>query len=606
MSADPIIYCLERVTDYMQFERLATDLMAGTDYPDIEPLGGTGDGGRDALHVDKSKGSITVFAYSVRADWDAKLRADCKRIAKGNYEAARLVFVSTRPIPTGKRERIREKVYSSYGWQLDFYDIEKIRALLTGPLNFLVQKHPSIFVSPWFERRGGEFVAQQQHDLIVIDHVREDHAFAAWLFGRLSAAGYSVWCRGLAPLVGEDEHASINAIIRQRATLYLPVLSFVSAANADLRSRIPIAGVTDTRTVPCWLENLQQFAFDSQLRTLVPARFDLGWAGGLAELTRQLKDGSVVRPLEQEAGKMIALEAYQPEPLVSQRSERVYANVFPVKVPMAIQVHELNSDDSELDPMLGQHWAHVRRGKLLFSFASPPRNAPLNKLLAYDWSSFSERFNLKSVDLVKMLVKQSLFVACYKVGFKWCDERFSFFLNENQQQHHKYQDVDRRRTRVSFTGERSFGSGDLKSVFNYQLGPVFRISVDKYNTVSVSVRFYVRVTDREGNPLKLSMIPSRRKRVTKNWWNRQWLQRTLGVMQLLAGVVDIKGHITVGERTEAVKINVEPLSWDCPVSIDVQALDRVGDFQKELAVVYEGTEEDEEPVVPEESDERTV
>ena len=50
MSADPIIYCLERLTDYRQFERLCSDVMAGSGYPNIEPIGGTGDRGRDAIH----------------------------------------------------------------------------------------------------------------------------------------------------------------------------------------------------------------------------------------------------------------------------------------------------------------------------------------------------------------------------------------------------------------------------------------------------------------------------------------------------------------------------------------------------------------------------
>ena len=71
MSADPIVYCLERLTDYAKFERLATDLMAGTHFAGIEPLGGSGDGGRDALHVHREAGTVRVFAYSVRHDWEA-------------------------------------------------------------------------------------------------------------------------------------------------------------------------------------------------------------------------------------------------------------------------------------------------------------------------------------------------------------------------------------------------------------------------------------------------------------------------------------------------------------------------------------------------------
>jgi hypothetical protein len=33
MSVDPIVYCLERVSDYRDFERLCTALLAGGDYP---------------------------------------------------------------------------------------------------------------------------------------------------------------------------------------------------------------------------------------------------------------------------------------------------------------------------------------------------------------------------------------------------------------------------------------------------------------------------------------------------------------------------------------------------------------------------------------------
>lgn len=49
MSADSIVYCLERVSDYRDFERLCSALLAGAGYPAIDPLGGTGDEGRDAV-----------------------------------------------------------------------------------------------------------------------------------------------------------------------------------------------------------------------------------------------------------------------------------------------------------------------------------------------------------------------------------------------------------------------------------------------------------------------------------------------------------------------------------------------------------------------------
>lgn len=58
MSANPIIYCLESLTDYREFERLCSDLMAGSGYAQIEPIGGTGDRGRDAISLPGS-GSLS-------------------------------------------------------------------------------------------------------------------------------------------------------------------------------------------------------------------------------------------------------------------------------------------------------------------------------------------------------------------------------------------------------------------------------------------------------------------------------------------------------------------------------------------------------------------
>ena len=75
MSADRIVYCLERVSDYRDFERLCSALLAGTDYPGIDPLGGTGDGGRDAIIRTDSSGRRIVFAYTVRGDWYTKLKS---------------------------------------------------------------------------------------------------------------------------------------------------------------------------------------------------------------------------------------------------------------------------------------------------------------------------------------------------------------------------------------------------------------------------------------------------------------------------------------------------------------------------------------------------
>src|SRR5262245_41125192 len=95
MGADPIVYCLEKLTDYAQFERLSHELMSLEGYPSIEPLGGFSDKGRDAIHVNRLNSSTTIFCYSVREDWHEKLRQDAKVIRKHEHTCDRLVYLST-------------------------------------------------------------------------------------------------------------------------------------------------------------------------------------------------------------------------------------------------------------------------------------------------------------------------------------------------------------------------------------------------------------------------------------------------------------------------------------------------------------------------------
>ena len=69
--------------------------------------------------------------------------------------------------------------------------------------------------------------------------------------------------------------------------------------------------------------------------------------------------------------------------------------------------------------LLKRRWAYVRSGEYLFSFAKAPDELPLAEVSPhkYAWRHYPSRFGVKSEDLVKILVKRSLFVACYEARF---------------------------------------------------------------------------------------------------------------------------------------------------------------------------------------------
>ena len=137
---------LQVATDYQGFESLCHDLMIRRGYHDIEPLGGFKDKGRDALHVCKETGKVTIFAYSVREDWENKLEEDLKKIRQHGHACDSIVFVTNQEPTTSQRDSWIDKAKSTYRWDLEFYDLERIGTLIDGLYSELKRLHPNIFV----------------------------------------------------------------------------------------------------------------------------------------------------------------------------------------------------------------------------------------------------------------------------------------------------------------------------------------------------------------------------------------------------------------------------------------------------------------------------
>lgn len=600
MSADAIVYCLQELTDYRQFERLCSDVMAGSGYTNIDPLGGTSDRGRDALHVCRDNpNDVTIFAYTVQSDWPRKLYTkDCKRIKEEGHDLRRLVFVCTSAITACQKDDAKKEVSQRFGWELELYDLERLRVRLASDLRHLVAQHPSIFCPPWFPARGGLSISESR-DTLVIDHVSADHALATWLARRLQLAGYRTWCYGTAPLAGESADESVRLLIEKRAVLYLPILSTNAVDDGDLVGRCGLACNTDGLTIPCWSTAVNSSLLATKLRQQTPVRFDGPWSEGLRSLLDTLQSRGVVVDTDKGRGRAIALRSYVPEPVTRPAPERVFANVFRATVPPAVIVCELEHEmeDSALAG-LRQTWAFaVASPTKLLAFREPPALVPLVpkvRLPEFSWAAYREIEGKASLDVVKELIKRSLEVACYRAGLVWCDDReVLYFPHTNGPQRNvSFRHVDGRNTWVGVTGERSYGQGDRAASFRYQLGPSFRIGKDETGVWWVTTRIYVRITDTDGVPLKRKAIGRRRKTVTKNWWNKEWFARTLGIMQALS---DGASEIEVGAGIRRLAVSTAPLEWECPISIDVKAVERIGDFHEEMAAMrYMDEDEDEE------------
>lgn len=587
MSADPIVYCLEHLTDYRQFERLCSDVMAQSGYPDIEPLGGSNDGGRDAIHVSRQNAhEVTLFAYSVRGDWQAKLLADCRRIQEEAHDVHRVVFVCTANVTASQRDEAIKRVGDRFGWELEICGLERLRIRLASNLKHLIASHPAIFCPPFFPRRGGLSIAESR-DTLVIDHAPDQYALATWLSRRLQLAGYRVWCYGTAPLAGENADESIRALMDSRAKRYLPVLSEKSLSDADFVSRCGTAAARDGLLLPCFASAGDVSRLPTSARTVTAIRFSESWSTGLRQLLESLSGSGVAVKLDSDQGRSIALRSYVPVPVTKLEPENIYSNTFATSVPDAVLVCKLSRALREVETAeLRTRWAFVKADALtLLSFERPPKAVPLQpsrRLAEYSWKHHATNHGKRSTHVVTELVRRSLDIACRDAGLSWCEDRkkFYFVAKSNPQLNLSFVHVDGRPTRAAATGEKNYGKGERAQPFRYQLCPTFFLDQDTEGRWWTTMRLYVRITDTNGVPHQKKAISRRRKSVCKRWWNREWFARTLAVMQALARGAD---EIVIGNSPRSVSVSTRPLQRTSPVAIDCEVLERIGDFQEELA-----------------------
>ncbi|MFN0007196.1 MAG: hypothetical protein ACKVXR_04745 [Planctomycetota bacterium] len=589
MAADPIIYCLENLTDYDQFERLCSDLMAGSGYPQIEPLGGRSDKGRDALHESRHGGSVTLFAYTVREDWERKLQEDCTRISGCQHQCNSLVFVCTASLSATDKDRIKANVHREHGWKLTIYDLERLRVALAGPLRHLIPKHPQIFAPPWFPTRGGLSISFGR-DTLVIDHVTADHSLATWIARRLQLCGYSTWCLGTAPMGGESVDGTVRALIENRAQRYLPILSKESTDSPDFLARCALAAQHPGLVLPCGCTSRDDRRLASTVSAIRAIEFDSSWARGLAALLDSLEAQGVQKTTDRHRGSAIALRSFVPEPVTVQEDETLFSNVFSVEeLPSTLFVFK-GRKSSESDILAARaHWAFAIVGSGTYAALCPAplavRNAfQLGNTHQYLWGHYKELEGRPTSNIIRELVRRSLDVACYRTGLTWCTHRqlLYFPVLDDPQRRVSYTTSDGKRTTVSVTGKRQWGFGTRAETYHYQLAPQFRVGFDSAGHAWVTTRIYARVTQVDGTPFEGKAIGRRRRHLAKSWWNQHWLARTLAVMQAIASE---PGLIVVGPPENRIAIATAPLSWSCPVSIDESAVQRIGDFQEEMAAL---------------------
>ena len=269
MAADPIVYCLEHLTDYAQFERFCHDLMVLEGYRSLEPLGGCQDKGRDAIHVNRSDGVVTIFCYSVREDWFAKLKQDVKIIHKHKHPCNRIVYLSTYDFTARERDAAVAFIKNKYVWELECFGLERLRVLVTKHRS-IITSHPQLFHPNFFNGKMPEppeieSIRSLMNRLITANEkcLRAHLRLIFWPYtGELSPAS----------LASKDRHITV-AIPEEDASGPLPVGCDVVLSKAAVQnySSIDFWGAAGFSTGPGMRHRDARLVF-------------LAWGGDLADV----------------------------------------------------------------------------------------------------------------------------------------------------------------------------------------------------------------------------------------------------------------------------------------------------------------------------------
>lgn len=611
-------YCLQEVTDYSDFESLCHDLMALEEYPKIEPLGGFSDKGRDAVHIDNS-GKSTIFAYSVREDWRAKLAEDAAKIKRHNHTCDEMVFLCTADFSANERDEAVRSILEDYGWTLHLFGLERLRVLLDSKHPHIKQSHPAIF--PPALLKGIENASREEaQDHLLIISAQADRIFAAWLARKLTADGYAVWYKTIKYLGDDHYPQDINKAIKTQTFRVIAVYSksfFESTDEIGLRALALDVGkdLEIDFVIPLSVDPQER---DANRDGVEPIQFGRNWAKGLAALTETLSALNCPKPRFD--GRVVSSRFYDETEIVSTDTETLYSNSFLIESIPRI-VHRFQVSPAFLEKEYENRWAFRKVGdRLVFSFFPPPaeimEEITIQNTGGYSWRDFSEitwseNDEMRRVyvnSLIPELIRKSVKVHCQSKGLKYCSDNELVYFSDGLVIRNRLPAQLADGTKLpplGVYGERKYYRPDDKSTYyRYYLAPTFFVDSKLYRdpgtggpndfqSTVLYIRLRNRFTDTDNNVLPPRAALSRRKHLCKSWWNDDWFRRTLAVAQFLA---DDDGKIRIGEPSgnNQIVINSFPETFEISGGINEEALTKLG-FGRDDSLLDSGD--------PDESDE---
>ncbi len=385
---------------------------------------------------------------------------------------------------------------------------------------------------------------------LFISYATEDAALAGWLARKLAARGHPVWFDQMKLLGGEQWPQTIDEAIKNRTFRMLALISEHSLRKQKPTGERTLAQrIAEQRKIPDFLIPLKVDGseLDWLTTTVSYISFTRGWADGWRALLKKLDSISAPRSLEN-AAPLAASSFPRGEDLVNDTGEQLLTNVIRVKsFPNILRVFRVSgSVESEDWKRLERTWAFYEIAKDALVALIPPPAEFADRIKATPeqllWTECELFRNVRARDIAASLIMKALSRRLTKGG---CLEhpnpklKETFFLPETFVQGGKlsFTGYLGKKTWLLIRGKVTFrrAAGVREVNFHHF---AFRLRLAR----GLGKAFHVQLTptlvffDEKGNPILDKSVGSRRRRMTRMWYNDKWLKRLMAAEQLLTGL----------------------------------------------------------------------
>lgn len=376
-------------------------------------------------------------------------------------------------------------------------------------------------------------------DHLFISYATEDGVLAKWLARKLALMGYAVWMDQLQMLGGEKWPREIEQAIRDRSFCMLHLLSKHSLVKHNpMGERVLAIQLARERQNQDFFIPLNVDGCDPDWMTapfnFIP--FMNGWADGLKRLSAKLQKVSAPRALQ--GGRDLVTKSLPiGNELLSDRGEILISNVIAVEkvvgqistFDVVQRVHAVNGGS------IGDCWPHYEVGarKVLALRPPPPAWSDSYRMTGEGHAVTSDSiYGVSGRTILVNLLIQTMGIRLLSRGWRrHAKRRDHYYLcaadgNGNWLSFTDARGIHRRTKIVRHATFRS-GAKPPEMITHHISAEIALARGLGRSALWVRVRPSVVLFDSSGRQITDARVGPRRRRITKRWYNQEWLNRLL-------------------------------------------------------------------------------